>query len=43
MFHSGEELPRIPIKNITNAEKGTVTTEYPHHYQTGDFVAINYV
>ncbi len=43
MFHSGQELPRIPIKAISNAEKGRVTTEYPHNYQTGDFVAINYV
>jgi hypothetical protein len=43
MFHSGEELPRIPIKCITGAERGRVTTEYPHGYQTGDFVLINYV
>lgn len=43
MYHSGQELPRIPIKDITNAEKGRVTTEYPHNYKTGDFVAINYV
>jgi hypothetical protein len=43
MFHSGEELPRINIKNITNAEKGRVTTAYQHNYQNGDFIAINNV
>jgi hypothetical protein len=43
MFHSGEELPRINITNITNAEKGRVTTKDPHNYQTGDLIAINYV
>jgi hypothetical protein len=43
MFHSGEELPRIKIANITNAEKGRVTTEHPHNYQNGDFIAINSV
>lgn len=26
MFHSGQEAPRIPIKTITNAQKGKVTT-----------------
>lgn len=43
MFHSGEEPPRISIKDITNEEKGKVTTETPHNYQTGDFISINYV
>lgn len=43
MFHSGQDAPRIPVKSITNEERGRVTTEYPHNYKTGDFVSINYV
>ena len=43
MYHSGQESPRIPVKAITNSQKGKVTTEYPHNYRTGDFISINYV
>jgi hypothetical protein len=43
MYHSGQEPPHIPIKNISNDQIGIVTTEIPHNYQTGDFISINYV
>lgn len=43
MFNSGIEFPKISISNITNEEKGRVTTYSPHGFKTGDFVVIKYV
>ena len=43
MFNSGIEFPKIAIRNISNEERGRVTTAIPHHYKTGDFVIIKYV
>jgi hypothetical protein len=43
MYHSGQDFPKINISNITSEERGKVTTNFPHNYQTGDFVTIHYV
>lgn len=43
MFNSGVEFPKINVSNITNEERGKVTTNTPHNYKTGDFVVIKYV
>ena len=43
MYHSGQDFPKINITNITNEERGKITTSTPHNYQTGDFVTIHYV
>lgn len=43
MFNSGIEFSKNNISNITNEERGKVTTYIPHNYKTGDFVVIKYV
>jgi hypothetical protein len=43
MFNSGVEFPKISIGNITNEERGRVTTCSPHEFKSGDFVVIKYV